>query len=153
MGEKIITTNRKAFHEYHVLDRIEAGVALQGTEVKSLRMKGSMQLKDCYVDFEKGEAVLVGAHISPYEMGNIYNHPPERPRRLLLHKREILKLSAKVAEKGLTVVPLSVYFKKGRVKIELGLCQGKHTFDKRASIKERESRREMDRAVKMVRRG
>ncbi|NLF58214.1 MAG: SsrA-binding protein, partial [Candidatus Hydrogenedens sp.] len=102
---------------------------------------------------EKGEAILVGAHISPYEMGNIYNHPPERPRRLLLHKPEILKLSAKVAEKGLTVVPLSVYFKKGRVKIELGLCQGKHTFDKRASIKERESRREMDRAVKMVRRG
>jgi SsrA-binding protein len=126
-GEKIIVSNRRAFHDYHVLDRVEAGISLQGTEVKSLRMKGGMQLKDCYVNFEKGEAFLVGAHINPYEMGNM-------------------------AEKGLTVIPLGVYFKKGRVKVELGLCQGKHTFDKRASIKDRESRREMDRAVKDIRR-
>ncbi len=151
-GEKLIVSNRRAFHDYHVLDRLEAGISLQGTEVKSLRMKGGMQLKDSYIDFEKGEAHLVGAHINPYEMGNIYNHAPERPRRLLLHKREILKLAARVAEKGLTVIPLSVYFKKGRVKVELGVCQGKHTFDKRASIKDRESRREMDRAVKDIRR-
>lgn len=153
MGEKTIVNNRRAWHEYHILDKWEAGIVLQGTEVKSLRIKGAMQLKDSYIDFEKGEAFLVGAHISPYEMGNIFNHAPERPRKLLLHKREIAKLAARVAEKGLTVAPLSVYFKDGRVKVEIGLCQGKHTFDKRASIKERESKRELDRAMKTFRKG
>ena len=152
MGEKIITTNRRAYHEYHVLDKTEAGIALQGTEVKSLRIKGAIQLKDSYVSFDGGEAFLIGAHISPYEQGNIYNHAPERPRRLLLHKREIARMAARVAEKGLTVVPLSLYFKQGKVKVEIGLCQGKHTFDKRAVLKEKEGRREVERAVKAAKR-
>ena len=153
MGEKQILSNRKAFHEFHVLDKLEAGIVLQGTEVKSLRMKGGMQFKDCYVDFVKGEAWLIGAHISPYEMGNVYNHKPERPRKLLLHHREIVRWTSRVTEKGLTVIPLNVYFKEGLVKVEIGLCQGKHTYDKRASIKERESKRELDRAIKSVRKG
>jgi SsrA-binding protein len=149
MGEKIIVSNRRAGHDYHILDHVEAGIALCGTEVKSLRSSGSMTLKDSYADFtERGEAVLVGSYIRPYEMGNIYNHDPERPRKLLMHKHEILKLRQRIAEKGLTVVPLKVYFKQGLVKVELGVCRGKHSFDKRASIKDRESLRELDREVK-----
>jgi len=147
VGEKIVTENRKARHDYHILEKFEAGIELRGTEVKSLR-GGHMTLKDSYADIENGEATLIGAHIAPYEMGNIYNHEPERPRRLLLHKREILKLQAQVAEKGLTVIPLRVYFSNGRAKVELGLCRGKHTVDKRDSIREREVKRDMDRDVK-----
>jgi len=113
-----------------------------------LRVSGGMTLKDSYVDIQTGEAILVGAHIEPYVEGNIYNHAPERPRKLLLHKREILRLWQRIAEKGLTLIPLRVYFKQGIVKVELGLCRGKHSYDKRVTIKERESKREMDRAVK-----
>ncbi len=153
MSEKLITTNRRAGRDYAVLERFEAGIALMGTEVKSLRVKGAMTLKDAYADFEKGEIFLVGAHIQPYEQGNIFNHEPERTRKLLMHKREIERLAQRVAEKGLTVAPLRVYFKRGIVKVELGLCRGKHQFDKRAAIKKRESDREMDRAVKQTRRG
>ena len=153
MGEKTIVTNRRARHDYHVLETFEAGIALVGTEVKSLRVNGSMTLKDSYADLARGELVLVGAHINPYEQGNIYNHDPERPRKLLMHKREILKLGQRAAEKGFTIIPLSVYFKNGLVKVELGLCQGKQTVDKRATIKERESKRDMDRALKTVRKG
>ena len=153
MGEKIIVTNRRARHDYHVLDSFEAGIALVGTEVKTLRMTGGMTLKDSYAEIEKGELYLVGTHINPYEKGNIYNHDPERPRKLLMHKREILKQGQRVAEKGLTLIPLRVYFKEGRVKVELGLCSGKKTLDKRVTIKERESKRDMDRALKTVRKG
>lgn len=147
-GVKLVAKNRLAYHEYSVLETYEAGISLAGTEVKSIRMKSAISIKESYVSFEKGEAWLIGARISPYEQGNIFNREPERPRRLLLHKREIFRLKSRVEEKGLTVVPLSVYFKKGRVKIELGLCRGKHTYDKRQSIKERESNLEMQRAAK-----
>lgn len=150
MGEKIIADNRRARRDYQVLERFEAGIALQGTEVKSLR-EGKISLKDSYATVENGEMVLIGAHISPYEKGNIWNHDPERPRTLLMHKREILRLGSQVAEKGLTLVPLRVYFSRGKVKVELGLCRGRHTTDKRAVIREREVLREMGRAVKQVR--
>ena len=144
---RTIATNRRARHDYHILERIEAGIELRGTEVKSLR-NGHITLKDSYADVENGEAFLVGVHINPYEQGNIYNHDPERIRKLLMHKREILKLGARVAEKGLTIVPLRVYFKEGRVKVEIALCQGKHTVDKRDTIREREVKREVDREIK-----
>lgn len=146
-GQKMVTENRRARHDYHVLERFEAGIALRGTEVKSLR-DGKMMLKDSYAEVRQGEMYLVGAHISPYEQGNLYNHEPERARKLLLHKREILRLGAQVAEKGLTVVPLRVYFTKGIAKVELGLCRGKQSFDKRATVRERDEKRELDRAVK-----
>jgi len=148
MGEKTIVSNRRARREYHVLENIEAGIALQGTEVKTLRMTNSMTLKDSYADIIGGEIYLVGAHIPPYEYGNSMNHDPERPRKLLMHKREIAKLAQRVAEKGLTLVPLSVYFKHGIVKVDIGLCRGKHSFDKREAIKDRENKRDMDRALK-----
>ena len=147
MGEKTIVQNRRARHEYHILEHHEAGIELQGTEVKSLR-EGHITLKDSYADVEEGEMFLVGVHINPYEQGNIYNHEPERTRRLLMHKREILKLGARVAEKGLTLIPLRLYFKDGRVKVEIALCQGKHTVDKRDTIREREVKREVDREIK-----
>ena len=147
MGEKVVTVNRRAHHDYHILDRVEAGIELQGTEVKSLR-NGHITLKDGYGDVVNGQIYLVGVHINPYEQGNIYNHDPERRRRLLLHKREITRLSVRVEEKGLTLIPLRVYFKNGIAKIELGLCQGKHTVDKRDTIRKREVKREMDRAIK-----
>jgi len=152
MREKIIASNRRAGRDYHVLDRFEAGIALRGTEVKSLRMTGSMTLKDSYAEIEKGEAFLVGVYIKPYEQGNIYNHAPERTRKLLLHKREILRLGQRIAEKGLTLVPLRVYFKEGRVKVEVGVCRGKHSYDKRAAIRDRDTQREVDRALKAARR-
>lgn len=152
MGEKYVVQNRRARHDYFVIESHEAGLELRGTEVKSLR-EGLMQLKDSYVDIDKGQMHLVGAHISPYEKGNIFNHDPERPRRLLMHKREILKLGTQVAEKGLTVIPLAVYFKKGIAKVELGLCRGKNTVDRRQTLHEREAKREIDRAMKDIRRG
>ena len=145
--EKIVVQNRKARFDYQVLDTFEAGLVLRGTEVKSLR-QGHMILKDSYCDITGGQAYLVGAHISPYEQGNIYNHEPERRRKLLLHKREIERLDTIVSEKGLTLVPLKVYFKHGKAKLEFGLCRGKKTFDKRETIKKRETEREMAQAVK-----
>ncbi|GMV94379.1 MAG: SsrA-binding protein [Candidatus Hydrogenedentota bacterium] len=152
MGIKTIVSNRRARHDYHVLEKHEAGIVLRGTEVKSLRA-GQMVLKDSYADIVGGEMYLIGAHINPYEQGTVWNHDPERQRKLLLHKREIERLGAQVAEKGLTLVPLSVYFKDGKAKVELGLCRGKQTIDKRRTIQEREVKREMDRAVKSVRKG
>jgi len=152
MGEKRIVDNRRARHDYHVLQRVEAGIELRGTEVKSLR-DGKIALKDSYAEVKGGEVFLVGAHISPYEQGNIYNHDPERRRRLLLHKNEILRLGSQVAEKGLTLVPLRLYFKDSKVKVELGLCRGKHTLDKRVALRERAVRREIDRYVKDAERG
>lgn len=150
-GRKFITQNRKARHDYHIVETIEAGIALAGTEVKSLRA-GRANLKDSYADIQNGEILLVGAHISPYEEGNRFNHDPERSRRLLLHKREILRLGVKVREKGYTMVPLSLYFKGNRVKVELALVRGKRQYDKRATVAERSAKRDMDRALKEARR-
>jgi len=147
MGEKNIAQNRRARRDYHVLDTYEAGIVLRGTEVKSLRA-GNMALKDSYIDTLRGELFLVSAHINPYEQGNINNHEPERPRKLLMHKREIIRISTKVQEKGLTLVPLRVYFKRGRAKVEIALCKGKHTIDKRQTIQDREAKREIGRQLK-----
>ena len=150
MGEKVVVKNRRARHDYQVLDSYEAGIELRGTEVKSLR-NGHMTLKDSYVDVTGGELFLRNAHISPYDPGNINNHEPERPRKLLMHKREIERLARRVAEKGLTLIPLRVYFKRGRAKVEVGVCKGKVTVDKRRTIQDREVKRDLDRAMKEAR--
>ena len=146
-GEKLIASNRKALHDYFVLQKMEAGIALTGTEVKSLR-EARVNLKDSYVDIDGGEAFLVGAHISPYSHGNRENHDPERKRKLLLHRREIDKLQGQVVEKGLTIVPLRLYFKGGRIKAEIAVVRGKKLFDKRESEKRRELDREAEAAMK-----
>ena len=142
-----ICENRRARHEYHFLETFEAGISLQGTEVKSLRM-GKGNLQDAYAKIEDGECWLLNMHISPYEMGNRFNHQPTRPRRLLLHKAEIRRIYAKVREKGLTLVPVRVYFAGSRVKVELALAQGKKLYDKREDKMNREVKRDMDRALK-----
>ena len=146
-GVKEITSNRKAFHEYFVLERFEAGIELAGTEVKSIRA-GNVNLKDSFCTIKNGELFVRGMHISPYEHGNIFNKDPVRPRRLLMHKREILKLNAHVMQDGVALVPLSLYFKDSRVKVELGLCKGKKLHDKRDSEANREFKRDMDRMMK-----
>lgn len=146
-GEKLIASNKKAFHDYFVLQKAEAGVALTGTEVKSLR-DGKANIKDSYVIFKDGEAFLFNAHISPYSHGNLQNHEPERSRKLLLHRREIEKLREQVVEKGLTVVPLRLYFKGGKVKVEIAVVRGKKLYDKRETEKKRELDREAAVAMK-----
>ncbi len=146
-GSKLITENRRARHDYHLLDRVEAGLQLTGTEVKSLRA-GGVQLGQAYAEIRDGEAWLVGASISEYAQGNLRNHRPERDRKLLLHRREIDSLAGKVGEKGLTLVPTRLYFKDGRVKVELALARGKERLDKRRDIAERDARRQMERALK-----
>ena len=139
--------NRRALHEYFIEAKLECGIALQGSEVKSLR-DGKANLKDSYVAFERGEAYLLAMHISPYSHGNLQNHDPERKRKLLLHKREIEKLNAQVMEKGLTIVPLRLYFKKGRVKAEIAVVRGKKLYDKRDTERKRELDREAAVAMK-----
>ncbi|MDR2531195.1 MAG: SsrA-binding protein SmpB [Oscillospiraceae bacterium] len=146
-GLKPVASNRKAFHDYFVEERLEAGISLSGTEVKSVRA-GTVNLRDSFCVFKDGECWLRGAHISPYDKGNIFNKDPLRLRRLLLHKREIRKLAAAVERSGYTVVPLSVYLKNSLVKVELGLCKGKHSYDKRDAIGERDSNREIARELK-----
>ena len=146
-GEKVVSTNRKAFHNFTILETYEAGLALRGTEVKSLR-ESQVNFKDCYASIDNGEAWLIGCHISPYHHGSDANHDPERRRKLLLHGREIARLLGKVAERGLTLVPLRLYFKSGRAKVELGLARGKKLHDKRAAIRERDERREMAQALR-----
>jgi SsrA-binding protein len=146
-AEKLIASNRKALHDYFVLQKFEAGLALTGTEVKALR-DGAANLKDSYVDFENGEAFLLGAHISPYSHGNLQNHEPERKRKLLLHRREIEKLRVQTTEKGLTIVPLRLYFRGSRIKAEIAVVRGKKQFDKRESEKKREADRELAAARK-----
>ncbi len=146
-GVKEITSNRKAFHEYFVLERFEAGIELAGTEVKSIRA-GEINLKDSFCTIKNGELFVRGMHISPYEHGNIFNKDPVRPRRLLMHKREILKLNARVMQDGVALIPLSLYFKDSRVKVELGLCKGKKLHDKRDSEADRETKRDMERIMK-----
>lgn len=147
LGKKEITANRKAFHEYFVLERYEAGIELAGTEVKSIRA-GNVNLKDSFCTIKNGEIFIRGMHISPYEQGNIFNKDPVRPRRLLMHKREIMKLNATIMQDGVALIPLSLYFKDSRVKVELGLCKGKKFHDKRDSEAERQSKRDIDRIMK-----
>jgi SsrA-binding protein len=150
--DRVIATNRRARHEYDILETVEAGLVLRGTEVKALRA-GQINFKDSYATLRNEEAWLVGCHISPYSHGTDANHDPERDRKLLLHRREIARLVGKVAERGLTLVPLRLYFKGGRVKAEIGLARGRKLHDKRSAIREREVRREMDKAVRAGRRG
>ena len=147
LGIKQIASNRKAFHDYFVLDRYEAGIELAGTEVKSIRA-GALNLKDSWCMIRDGEIFVRGMHISPYEKGNIFNRDPVRMRRLLMHKKEIRKLNARVMQEGVALVPLSVYFKDSRVKLELGLCKGKKLYDKRESDAKRQADRDMDRVMK-----
>jgi len=144
-GIKIIAKNKKAFHDYFIEDTYEAGIELVGTEVKSIRA-GKVNLRDSYAQVRKGEIFVENMHVSPYEMGNIFNKDPLRPRKLLMHKREITKIGGLTTQKGYSLIPLSVYLKNGRVKVELGLAKGKHLYDKRQSIKERDVQRSMERA-------
>ena len=146
-GEKLIAENRRARHEYHLLDRVEAGLVLTGTEVKSLR-EGQATLRRAYADVRDGELWLVGAHIAAYEQGSRGAHDPDRDRKLLLHRREIDSLLGKVRQKGLTLVPTRLYFKNGRVKVEIAVARGKEQRDKRRDLAERDARRQIDRAMK-----
>jgi SsrA-binding protein len=146
-GERALATNRKAFFNYEILERAEAGIVLVGTEVKSIR-EGGLHFRDAFVDFRGGELFLVGCRIGPYSHGNLMNHPEDRIRKLLLHKREILKLGGKVTEKGLTLIPLRAYLKRGRVKVEIGLARGKRAHDKRESIKKKDIERETRQAIR-----
>ena len=148
---KVAVTNRKAYHEYFIFDTYEAGIVLTGTEVKSLR-EGRMNLKDSYVRVRQGEVVLLSAHISPYSHGNRENHDPLRDRKLLLHKREIQRLIGKVQERGLTLIPLKVYFKAGLAKVEIAVAKGKRLYDKRETKREEMTRREIEIALKKSRR-
>ena len=146
-GIKVIAQNRKAYHDYFVEDRIECGIALFGTEVKSIR-RGKVNLKESWAQVRKGEIWVEGMHISPYEQGNIFNRDPLRGKKLLLHKSEIRKLDAQVLRQGYTLIPLELYLKEGRVKMQLGLCRGKQLHDKRDSIARRDSEREIRRALR-----
>lgn len=144
---KIVAQNRKAFHDYSIEETIEAGIVLTGTEVKSLR-EGKANLKDSYVLIKNGEVLLLNCHISPYTHGNIMNHDPVRTRKLLLHKKEIARIQGKALQKGYSLIPLKVYFKESRAKVEIGLARGKKMYEKRESIKKREADREIERAMK-----
>ena len=144
---KTITENRKARHEYFVIESMETGIELVGTEVKSIR-QGGVNLKDSWCSIDKGELFIKGMHISPYEKGNIFNRDPIRVRKLLMHRKEINRLFGKVKQDGLTLIPLSLYFKGSRVKVQLGLCKGKKLYDKRDDMAERASKRDIERALK-----
>lgn len=144
---RIIAQNRKAWHDYFVDEKYEAGIALFGTEVKSIR-GGAVNLKDSYCSLKNGELFVIGMHVSPYEKGNIFNREPLRDRKLLMHKREIMKLGGLITQKGYTLVPLSLYFSGKNVKVEIGLCRGKKLYDKRDSAAEKQANREMDRRMK-----
>ncbi len=146
-SQKIIAENRKAKHDYFVIESYEAGVELFGTEVKSLR-RGGVNLKDSYCEVDKGELFALGIHISPYEQGNIFNREPLRPKKLLMHKKEIMKLAGLVSRDGYTLVPLSLYFKGSRVKLALGLCKGKKLYDKREDIAKKDANRDIERHIK-----
>ena len=146
-GGRVIAQNRKAYHEYFVDEKYEAGIALFGTEVKSLRA-GAVNLKDAYCSFKNGELFVLGMHVSPYEKGNIFNREPLRDRKLLMHRRELNKLFGLVAQKGYTLVPLSLYFSGKNVKVEVGLCRGKKLYDKRDTAAKNEAAREMDRRMR-----
>ena len=144
---KIIADNRKARHDYFIIETYEAGIELFGTEVKSMRA-GNVNLKDSYCDIDEGELFALGVHISPYEQGNIFNKDPLRPKKLLMHKREIMKLTGLVSREGYTLVPLSLYFKGSRVKMAIGLCKGKKLYDKRDTVAKRDADRTIEKAMK-----
>lgn len=144
---KTIAQNKKAFHDYFVIESMEAGIELCGTEVKSIR-NGRVNLKDSWCSVDNGELYIKGMHISPYEQGNIFNRDPMRVRKLLLHKREIMRLYGTVKQEGYSIIPLSLYFKGSRVKVQIGLCKGKKLYDKRESMAARDAKRDMQRAVK-----
>lgn len=144
---KQVARNQKAYHDYFIEEKFEAGIELAGTEVKSIRM-GNVNLKDSFCLIKDGQLSVLGMHISPYEKGNIFNREPRRPRRLLMHKREIMRLFARIKQDGYSLIPLSVYFKGPRVKLSLGLARGKKLYDKRESAAKRDAKREMDRAMK-----
>ena len=146
-GIKLAARNPKAFHDYFIEDRYEAGIELFGTEVKSIR-QGKLNLKDAFCHFKDGEMFVYGMHVSPYEQGNIFNKDPMRPRKLLMHRKELNRLYAKIKQDGYSLVPLSVYFKNARVKVEIGLARGKKLYDKRDAAAAKDARREMDRAMK-----
>ena len=146
-GRKIVAQNKKAYHDYFVDEKYEAGIELFGTEVKSIRA-GTVNLKDSYCTVRNGELFALGIHISPYEKGNIFNREPLREKRLLMHKKEILKLFNLVGQKGYTLVPLSLYFSGSRVKVEVGLCRGKKLYDKRDALAEKQANREIDRRMR-----
>ncbi len=147
-GRKIIASNRKAYHDYFVTETYEAGIELVGTEVKSIRA-GQVNLKDSWCDIEKdGQLFVKGMHVSPYDHGNIFNRDPLRPRRLLMHKREIMKLGGDIAKQGYTLIPLSLYFSGSHIKLELGVCKGKKLYDKRDAAAKRDAGRDIDRAMK-----
>ena len=150
-GEKTLAQNKKAYHDYFVEETYECGMNLQGTEVKSIRA-GRANLKESYCMIRTGELFAEGMHISPYEQGNQFNHDPLRPKKLLMHKSEIRKLAGQVSKQGLTLIPLKVYLKDGRIKMEIGLCKGKHTHDKRDAAAERDAQREIERAFSSRRR-
>ena len=152
MSEHVVATNRKARHEYEILDRIEAGLVLSGAEVKSLRA-GRCSLQDGYATVRDGEATLKGVHITPYAQGSIFNQEPVRNRRLLLHKREMRRLQSQLDERGHTLIPLRIYFKRGYAKVELGLGKGRHAYDKRRKLKEQDEKRRTDEALKQYSRG
>ncbi len=145
--EQVVSTNRKAYHDYFIEEICEAGITLLGTEVKSLR-EGKANLKDSYALIKGNEIFLLNCHISPYSHGNIQNHDPLRTRKLLLHRKEINKLWGKLTQKGLTLIPLKIYFKKGKAKVEIGLCKGKKQYEKREVLKEKEARREIERHLR-----
>ena len=144
---KLVANNKKAYHDFFIEEKYEAGIALFGTEIKSIR-HGNVNLKDSYCEIDGGEMFALGFHISPYEQGNIFNRDPLRPKKLLMHKREILRLFGKVQEKGYSLIPLSLYFKGSRVKMELGLCRGKKLYDKREDMAKASAKRDMERAMK-----
>lgn len=146
--QKLIANNKKAYHDYFIEESYEAGIALHGTEVKSMRL-GKCSIKESFIRIENGEVYVYGMHVSPYEKGNIFNKDPLRIKKLLLHRYEINKLSGKVAEKGLTLVPLQVYFKEGKVKVEIGLARGKKLYDKRQDIAKKDQRREAEKEFKV----
>ncbi len=145
---KLIANNKKAYHDYFILESFEAGIALHGTEVKSLRM-GKCSIKEAFIRIENGEMLIYGMHVSPYEKGNIFNKDPLRVKKLLLHKKEILKMLGKMKEKGITIVPLKVYFKGSLVKVEIGLAKGKKLYDKRDDIAKKDQKREAEREFKV----
>ena len=148
VSTKLVANNKKAYHDYFIEDKIECGIALHGTEVKSLRM-GKCSIKESFIRIENGEVFVYGMHVSPYEKGNIFNKDPLRVKKLLMHKYEINKLAGKIAEKGYTLVPLQVYFKEGKVKVEVGLARGKKLYDKREDIAKKDVRRETEREFKI----
>lgn len=149
---KLVANNKKAYHDYFIEEKYEAGIVLHGTEVKSMRM-GKCSIKESFIRIENGEIFAYGMHISPYEKGNIFNKDPLRTKKLLLHKKEINKLMGKIAEKGYTLVPLQVYFKDGRAKVEIGLAKGKKLYDKRQDLAKKDQRREAEKELKIKMRG